>query len=271
VDPVALAPFADDEQLHVLVARPLLEQPESRDQALHVLVGLDVPRVEHEPAADLVALAHPVHLLLAGVRQQGHVDGVGHHLDAVGVGVGVEAQDVAARGLGDGEHQRAAPDGAAHHEPRVLEGHAVGQVLGEEQMDAVVDGHHRRAAAEQRQHVVGGMQQVGAQTMELAGDGDVLGEAVAVRLVHHRHEVLGQVAQLGLVRLVAEEEIGGDPVQGRQMAHQVPHIGPDAVVPPFAGVDRDLHRAGALVRLRWVVLPPMMKTRGHGAASRWQG
>src|SRR5437773_254155 len=54
---------ADDQELEVLVPGPLLEGAEGADQAVEVLVGLDVPRVEDEPPPDLVALLDALHLL----------------------------------------------------------------------------------------------------------------------------------------------------------------------------------------------------------------
>ncbi len=223
------------------MSRALLEQAEGRDQPLEVLVGLDVPRVEDEAAADLVALAHALHLFLARVLQDGLVDRVGDDLDAVGVGRRVEGQDVAAGRLGHGEHEVAAADRAAHHLPRVARGEPVRQVLGEQQVDAVVDGDHGALPAEQGQHVVRRVQEVGAQAVDLERDREVLLHAVARRAVDDGDEVLGEVPERRLVGAVTEEEVRRLPVDLREMADQVPHVGPDAVIPPFAGVDRDLH------------------------------
>jgi hypothetical protein len=39
------------------------------------------------------------------------------------------------------------------------------------------------------------------------------------------------------------------------MADQVPHIGPDAVIPPLAGVDGDLHDGVVARRSRWTRVP----------------
>ena len=238
---------------------------------------LDVPGVEHDPPADLVALADALHLLFARVGQQRLVDRVGHHLQPLGIGVRVEAQDVAARGFRDREHELAALHRAAHHELRVPVGETVRQVLREQQVDAVVDGHDRLAAAQQRQHVVGRMEEVRAQRVQLARDRDVLPEAVAVRLVHDRHEVVGQVAQDRLVRAVTEQEVGGLAIEVRQMTHEVPHVGADAVVPPFAGVDRDLHgprRRTARPRARSIRTPGARSPRSLvvlSVSSCWSG
>ena len=60
---------------------------------------------------------------------------------------------------------------------------------------------------------------------------------------------------VGLVGPVAEEEVGGLAVEVREMAHQVPHVGADAVVPPLAGVDRDLHGRAWVRRSRWTRVP----------------
>ena len=76
-------------------------------------------------------------------------------------------------------------------------------------------------------------------SVQLARDGDVLAEAVAVRVVHHRHEVLGEVAQRGLVARLAEEVVGRLAVESRESAHHVADVGADAEVPPLPGVDRD--------------------------------
>ena len=146
----------------------------------------------------------------------------------------------------------AALDGVPHHAVRVGEGHPVGQVLGEEQVDAVVDGDHRPPPAEQGQDVVRRMQEVDAQPPELGRDGDVLAQAVAPRVVHHGHEVLGEVAQRGFVAAIAEEEVGRVPIELGEMAHEIPDIGPDPVVAPLARVDGDfgmLVLAGAFLLL----------------------
>jgi hypothetical protein len=86
------------------------------------------------------------------------------------------------------------------------------------------------------------VQQVGSQPTELERDRDVLAQAVPRRVLDNGHEVLGEVAERGLVVMLAEEEVGGLVIQAREMAHQVPHIGADAVIAPLARVDRDLHR-----------------------------
>ena len=254
---VAVDLVADDQELHVLVPAALLEQAEGRDQPLEVLVRLDVPRVEHEAPADLVPLAHALHLFLAGVLEDGFVDGVGHDLEPVGVGLGIEAQDVPARGLGHGEDQLAAVHRVPHHEPGVALGHAVRQVLREEQVDAVVDGDHRGLGAHERQHVVRRVVEVGAELAQLARDGEVLAHAVARGPLHHGHEVLRQVAERALVRFVAEEEVGGLAVEEGEVADDVADVGADPVVPPLPRVDRDLHQEAREPR-----------ATGGGAASR---
>src|SRR4051812_39066336 len=54
---------ADDEQLDVAEIRVLPQRVERFDQALEILVRLDVARVEHVWGVQLVALAHPLDLL----------------------------------------------------------------------------------------------------------------------------------------------------------------------------------------------------------------
>ena len=214
---------------------------EGADQALEVLVRLHVAGEEHEAAAHLVALAHALHLLRAGVLQQLRVDRVRDDVHLLRVGRGVEAEDVGARGLGHGEDEGAAADGVAHHEARVAEGHAVRQVLREEQVDAVVDRHHRRHRAQQRPDVVGRVEEVRPEAAQLERDREVLAQAVAGRGVHDRDEVLREVAQRRLVGRVAEEEVRGLVVELREVADEVADVRPDPVVVPLAHVDRDLH------------------------------
>jgi hypothetical protein len=222
------------------MARSLLEQREGGHQPLEVLVGLDVPRVEHESPADLVALLHPLRLLLARVLHESLVDGVGDDLQSLGVGLGIEAQMSAREASETGEDQLGAAHRVFHHEPRVLPGEP-SEVLGEEQVDAVVDGHHRRRGAQHRQHVVRRVVEVGPQLAQLARDRQMLAHAVAGRPLHHGHEVLRQVAERALVGFVAEEEVGGLAIEQRQVAGEVADVRPDPVVPPLPRVDRDLH------------------------------
>jgi hypothetical protein len=87
------------------------------------------------------------------------------------------------------------------------------------------------------------VQQVGAQAAQLGRDRDVLGQAVPARILHHGHEVLGQVAQRGLVRAVAEKEIRRLAVEVGEVTHEVADVRTDPVVAPLARVDRDLHGA----------------------------
>ena len=134
---------------------------------------------------------------------------------------------------------------------RVAPGHAARQVLGEQQVDAVVDGHHGGRGAEQGPDVVRGVEEVSPEPAQLPGDRDVLPQAVARGVVHHGHEVLGQVAQGGLVGRVAEEEVRRLPIEVREMAHQVPDVRTDSEVPPLPRVDRDLHRP-QIVPAVWV-------------------
>jgi hypothetical protein len=141
----------------------------------------------------------------------------------------------------DREHERQPVlDRVSHHALRVGEGHPVREVLGEKQVDAVVDGDDGAAPAEEREDVVGRVKEVDAQAPQLERDRDVLLEPVTARAVHHGHEVLGQVAQGGLVRRIAEQEVGRLPVEVREMAHQVSDVRPDPVVTPLAHVDGDL-------------------------------
>src|SRR6266581_4756427 len=125
----------------------------------------------------------------------------------------------------------------------VAPGHPAGQVLGEEQVDAVVDGDDRWDAAEQRPHVVGRVKEVRPQPPQLQGDRNVLSQAIAPGVVDDGDEVLGQVAESGLVGGVTEDEVGRVPVEAREMADQIADVRADPVVPPLSRVDRDLHRA----------------------------
>jgi hypothetical protein len=196
-----------------------------------------------EAAADLIALLDPLHLLFAGILEQRLVERVRHHLDAVGVGPGVEAQDVAARGVGDGEDERAPPDCAADHGVRIAPGHPTREVLGEEEVDAVVDGHDRRSGAEERPDVVRRMKEVGPEPMELPRNGDVFLEAITRGVVDDGDEVGGEVAKGGFVSGTAEDEVRGLAIESREMAHQISDVRPDTEIPPLPRVDRDLHPA----------------------------
>jgi hypothetical protein len=215
---------------------------EGADEALEVLVGLHVAGEEDEAAAQLVALPHPRHLLLPRVLEELRVDRVRDHVDLGGVGPGVEAEDVGAGGLGDGEDEGAAAHGAAHHEPRVAEGHPAGQVLGEEQVDAVVDGDDGGHRAQEGADVVRRVEQLRPEPAQLQRDRDVLAQAVARGAVHHRHEVLREVAQGRLVGRVAEQEVRRLVVEAGEVADDVADVRPDAEVSPLADVDRDLQR-----------------------------
>ena len=238
---VARHVVADQHEPQVAAAALRAHEGEGADQPLEVLVGLHVAGEEDEPPVDLVALADPLPLRLAGVDEELGVDRVRDDPDLVGVGRRVEAEDVRAGGLRHGVDERALLDGGAHHEPRVAVGHPVRQVLGEEQVDAVVDRHDRRDRAQERAHVVRRVQQLGPEPPELERDREVLAQAVLVRLVHDGHEVLGEVAQRRLVGLVAEEEVGVVRIEAGEVAHDVADVGADAVVPPLPDVDRDLH------------------------------
>ena len=92
-------------------------------------------------------------------------------------------------------------------------------------------------------HVVRRVEELGAEAPQLERDRDVLAEPVAGRAVDDRDEVLGEVAQRGLVAGVAEEQVGRVVVEARQVADHVADVGSDPVVAPFAYVDRDLHGA----------------------------
>ena len=168
-----------------------------------------VAREEHEPAAELVALAHALHLRRPGVLQQPRVDRVRDDVHLLGVGRGVEAEDVGPRGLGHGEDERAAAHGVAHHEARVAKGDPVGQVLRKREVDAVVDRDHRRHRAQERPDVVREVEEIRPEAAQLERDREVLAQPIAGRAVHHRDEVLREVAQRRLVGRVAEEEVRG--------------------------------------------------------------
>src|SRR6185295_14786805 len=95
--------------------------------------------------------------------------------------------------------------------------------------------------------------------------GDVLAETVALRIVDHRHEVLGEVAEGGFVAGLAEEVIGRFAVESRESAHHVPDVGTDAEVPPLPGVDRDPQKSiprssSDLATVTWPSPPPVEKT-----------
>ncbi len=237
---VAADVVANQEQLEILVPALLADPGKGADQALEVLVRLDVSGEEDEPPVQLVALADPGLLLLPRVHQELGVDGVGNHVHLVGLGPGIEAQDVRPGRLGHGEDHRGVADRAPHHVAGVAPRHAIGQVLGEEKVNAVVDGDHRRDGAQKGTHVVRRMEQLGSQAPELEGDREVLAHAIARRLIDHRDEVVGQVAQGRLVGLVAEEEVGRVLIDLCELTHQVSDVGADPEIPPFSYVDRDL-------------------------------
>ena len=67
----------------------------------------------------------------------------------------------------------------------------------------VEPGDHRQ----QRPDVVRGVEEVSPESMELPGDGDVLAQAVARGVVHHRHEVLGQILEGRDILVMAEQEV----------------------------------------------------------------
>ena len=104
-----------------------------------------------------------------------------------------------------------------------------------------MDRHHRRHRAQERPDVVGRVEEVRPEAAQLERDREVLAQAVAGRAVHHRDEVLREVAQRRLVGRVAEEEVRGLVVEPREVADDVADVRPDPVVVPLACVDRDLH------------------------------
>jgi len=85
---------ADDDELQVVVPRPFFKEGEGKDEALEVLVGLDVPRVEDVAAPDLVALAHPLLLVVLRLLEEARFDGARHDPEPLGVGGGEEVEDV---------------------------------------------------------------------------------------------------------------------------------------------------------------------------------
>ena len=164
-------------------------------------------------------------------------------LDPLRVHLGKETQDVVLRGVRDGEDDLGTPDRRAHHVVGVAPRQAVGKVLGKEQVDAVVNRHDRWRRAQPWQHVVGRVEKVCAQPVQLERDGDVLAQAVAGRLVDDRDEVPREVAQRRLIGSAAQQQIGRLLVDPREMSDQVTDVGTDAVVVPLADIDSDLHRA----------------------------
>jgi hypothetical protein len=136
---------ADDEQAHVIEAAAAAERMEGLDQALEVLVRLDVPRIQDERAVELVALAHALDFLRRRRLAEPLVDRVVDHVDLLFRDPEVP-EDVALRRLRDGEH--AVRPVRRHPERRagIRVGDAVGQVLREPEVDAVVDRDDRPAS-----------------------------------------------------------------------------------------------------------------------------
>ena len=71
--------------IELQVVRPLGPRPAERvDQPLDVLVRLDVADIQHERVIELISLAHEVHPLGIGRRQEALVDRVVNHDDLLG-------------------------------------------------------------------------------------------------------------------------------------------------------------------------------------------
>ena len=139
---------------------PLPQHVERLDQALEVLVRLDVAGVEHERIVELVALAHPRHLLVVGRLAEALVDRVVDDVD-LRLGHAEVPQDVALRGFRHRQHAVRPVRRDPQRRARVARSASrFGQVLREAQVDAVVDGHDRSARRQRRQHVVGRVKQV---------------------------------------------------------------------------------------------------------------
>ena len=143
---------ANQHQLQVIESA-LADEVERLDQPLEILVRLHVACVEHELVVQLIALAHPHHVLFARLDAEALVVRVVDDVDLVGLRVD-EAQDVALRALRDRQHARRAAGRQPNRRARVREREPVRQVLRKHQVDAVVDRDDRRATDERRQHIV---------------------------------------------------------------------------------------------------------------------
>ncbi len=171
-------------------------------------------------------------------------------MNALGLGVREELQDVALARFGNGEHHPGAADRAAHHEPGVVNGRGVRQVFGKAQVNAVVDGDHGLRAEQQGQNIVRFVEELSSELANLPGQAPVLAQGVSRGLIQHGNEVFREVLEGRNVLVMAEQEIRVLVVDQGQGADNVPHIRANAVVPPLAGINRDSRHGPKVARER---------------------
>ena len=202
---------------------------------------LDVANVERETAVELVSLLDARDLLVGGRDVQALIDCVVGDGDLLGRHV-EPAQDVVLGGFRHREDAIRALGRRPELRPRVAVGQPVRQVLREHQVDAVVNGHHRAAVDQRRQHVVRLVEQVDALACQRHRQADLLGDRVGTRRFGDRAEIRADLPDRRAVLLAAQQHVLRLGVDPGQLEHQVPDVGADAEVVEFSGVDGDAHR-----------------------------
>ena len=210
------------------------------DQALDVLVRLDVSRVQHELLLQLEPFAHAVDLRRRRHLAEAVVEAVVNDGDLL-LGNLEVAQDVALRRLGHRDDLPGAVRRPPQERARVAIRQPIRQVLREHQVDAVVDGDHGLAGRQRRQHVMRAVEQIDPLPGEACRDVDLLHHRIGFGGLHDGPKVRPQPAQRLAVVGSAEQDVLRLCVQPGQLAQQILDVGANPEVMEFPGVDRDPH------------------------------
>ena len=158
-----------DQEFQILVPALLTQEDERVDEALEILVRLDIAGIHHESILKLVSLPDVCHLLFRRLSVKVIGDRVVNDGDLI-LRHGKEAEDVPLRGFGDGQDSTRSVDGGPERAAGVTTCDPVREVLREDQVDAVVNRDDGTTGCQDRQDVVWCVEQLRAGAPDVYRD-----------------------------------------------------------------------------------------------------
>jgi len=109
-------------------------------------------------------------------------------------------------------------------------------------MDTVVNGHDRRAADGRGQDVVRRVVDVWTLAVEHQGHVNLFAKRIVGRGLAHNPEIRSELRGHAQIRLAAQQDVLGVPIDAGELTQEIADVGPDPEVVELPRVDRDSHR-----------------------------